>query len=155
MNGILEAVDDRPALRFERRLAHPVERVWRAIVDPAELERWFVAPVDWTPALGEGFGSPGAPGRGRITELDPPRLIAWTWEGQRFRFELRPDGDGCLLAFTHVFDDGALAARQAAGWELYLGRLDGHLEGRFVGEEEAHAGFDALHDRYRERFGSG
>jgi uncharacterized protein YndB with AHSA1/START domain len=76
MNGTLETVDGRPALRFERRLAHPVERVWRAIVDPAELERWFVAPVDWTPALGEEFGSPAAPGRERITELDPPRLIA-------------------------------------------------------------------------------
>ncbi len=29
--------DGRPAVRFERTFRHPVERVWRAISDPAEL----------------------------------------------------------------------------------------------------------------------
>jgi uncharacterized protein YndB with AHSA1/START domain len=43
MTGRLETVDDRPALRFERRLNHPVARVWRAVTEPDELERWFVA----------------------------------------------------------------------------------------------------------------
>ena len=42
-DGTLETIDGRPALRFERRLAHSVERVWRAVTEPAELERWFVA----------------------------------------------------------------------------------------------------------------
>ena len=32
--GILETIDGRPALRFDRTLAHSVERVWRAITDP-------------------------------------------------------------------------------------------------------------------------
>lgn len=39
MNGTLENIDGRLALRFERRLAHPIERVWQAIIVPAELER--------------------------------------------------------------------------------------------------------------------
>jgi hypothetical protein len=30
MSGSLETVDNRPAVRIERRLDHPVERVWRA-----------------------------------------------------------------------------------------------------------------------------
>jgi uncharacterized protein YndB with AHSA1/START domain len=153
MTGSLHTVDDRPALRFERRLSHSVERVWRAIADPAELGLWFVAPVEWTPEAGETFTSPAAPGSGQISELDPPRLIAWSWEGQLFRFELRPDGDGCMLVFTHVFDEPALGAEQAAGWEVYLNRLEAHLADRFVSEEDAHAAFPELHERYTERFG--
>jgi uncharacterized protein YndB with AHSA1/START domain len=38
-DGTLEAIDGRPALRFERNLAHRIERVWRAIIVPTELER--------------------------------------------------------------------------------------------------------------------
>ncbi len=43
MDGDLISIDNRPALRFERRLDHSVERVWRAVTEPAELDRWFVA----------------------------------------------------------------------------------------------------------------
>jgi uncharacterized protein YndB with AHSA1/START domain len=152
MTGTLETVDDRPALRFERRLDHTVERVWRAIVVPAELGRWFVSSVVWTRRLGETITSPDAPGSGQVIELDPPRAIALTWEAQLFRFELQPDGDGCVLVFTHVFDDLALGAAQAGGWEIYLNRLDAHLAGAPITEEEAHRAFPDLHERYRERF---
>ena len=51
--GRQEIVDGRPALRFERRLNHSVERVWRAVTDPAELARWFVSEVSWKPEPGE------------------------------------------------------------------------------------------------------
>jgi hypothetical protein len=54
-DGTLETIDGRPALRFDRTLAHSVERVWRAITDPTELQRWFPATADWTPATGETF----------------------------------------------------------------------------------------------------
>ena len=50
--GTLETIDGRPALRFERRLPHSVERVWRAVSDPNEMSRWFVATVEWTPEVG-------------------------------------------------------------------------------------------------------
>jgi len=151
MNGSLETVDDRPALRFERRLDHPVERVWRAITEPAELARWFVDAVEWKPEAGEVFEARGQ--TGEVTELEPPHLIAWIFGADLFRFELRPAGDGCLLVFTHVFDDRALGAQQAAGWEAYLNRLDSHLAGEFLSEEAAHEVVPELHERYAERFG--
>jgi uncharacterized protein YndB with AHSA1/START domain len=137
MTGRLETVDDRPAIRLERRLDHPVARVWRAITEPGELERWFVAAVDWKPEAGEVFEAHGQ--TGRITELEPPRAIAWIWEDELFRFDLEPSGDGCLLVFTHVFNDRALGAQHAAGWEPYLHRLDVHLGGGHLSAEEAHA----------------
>ena len=45
-NGTLISVDDRPALRFERVLHHPGERVSRTVTEAAELAQWFVAPVE-------------------------------------------------------------------------------------------------------------
>jgi hypothetical protein len=98
MTAALENIDDRPSLRFERRYDHGVERVWRAITDPDELRHW-VPP-------GEEL---------EVTGSEPPRLLAGSWYGDELRFELRPDGDGCVLVFTHAFDDRNKAARDAAG----------------------------------------
>jgi hypothetical protein len=36
MDGTLETIDGRPAVRFEHRLPHSIERVWRAVSEPAE-----------------------------------------------------------------------------------------------------------------------
>ena len=93
MNGTLETIDGRPALRFERRLAHPVDRVWRAITEPDELEAWFVARPEWKPEVGETFNAMEQDGE--ITDVEPPNLLAWNWGDELFRFELSPDGDGC------------------------------------------------------------
>jgi uncharacterized protein YndB with AHSA1/START domain len=151
-DGTLQTIDGRPALRFERRLEHPTERVWRAVSAPDELARWFVAAVGWTPALGETFGAEGQ--TGEITALRAPHLLAWTWGEERYSFELQPDGDGCLLVFTHVFDERhGSAAQHAAGWETYLDRLDAHLAGGHLSEERAHDPIAELHERYAALFG--
>lgn len=151
MNATLETVGGRPALRCERYLRHPVERVWRAIVVPAELERWFPAAADWTPEAGEVFETGGQ--TGQVTELEPPYLIEWTFAGQVFRFDLRAERDGCALVFTHVFDDRAVAAQTAAGWACYFDRLGAHLAGDHLSEEVAHDPIGERHERYAARFG--
>jgi len=150
-DGTLETVDGRPALRFERALAHPVERVWRAVSVPAELERWFPAAADWTPAVGETFEAAGM--TGEVTEVDPPRRLAWTFNGELYSFDLTPDGEGCRLVFIHVVNDRGLAAQTAAGWDTYLSRLEPHLAGGYLSEEAAHEPWEAVHERYAERFG--
>ena len=89
----------RPMLRLERRYGHPVERVWRAITEPDELAHWF--PSDEPLEVSESDAA--APARG-------------TWFGDELRFELRPDGDGCRLVFTHAFADRETRpARRPAG----------------------------------------
>ena len=151
IDGTLETIDGRPALRFERTLDHSVERVWRAISDPAELERWFPAAADWTPATGEIFEAYG--GSGEVTEVDAPHRLSWTFAGDRYSFELAAEEGGCRLIFTHVFDDRSLAAQTAAGWETYLSRLEPHLAGGHLSEADAHQPWEELHERYAERFG--
>jgi len=150
MTGRLETIDGRPALRFERRLGHSVERVWRAVSEPAELERWFVATVQWIPAAGETWEAYGQ--RGELTVVEPPHRLEWTWGDENYAFELRPDGEGCVLVFTHVFADRSLGAQHAAGWEAYLNRLEAHLGGGYLSEEDAHDVVPELRARYEERF---
>ena len=153
LTGTLEEVDGRPMLRFERPLAHSPERVWRAVSEPEEMKQWFVAPVEWVPEEGETFDAYGQ--TGRVTEVDPPRALAWTWGDERYGFEIRPKGEGCVLVFTHVFEDRAVGAQHASGWETYFRRLDVHLDGGHLTEAEAHDPefLHEVHEAYAERFG--
>ena len=150
-HGTLETIDGHPALRFERILAHSVERVWQAVSVPAELERWFPAAADWTPATGETFEEGGE--TGEVIEVDPPSRLAWTFAGQLYRFELTAHPDGCRLIFTHVIDDRSTAAQTATGWEAYLSRLEPHLAGNYLSEDDAHESWEEMHERYAAQFG--
>jgi len=147
LTGTLDTIDGRRALRFERHLPLPRERVWRAVTDPSELDRWFVATPPWTPARGEHFEAAGQ--AGRITALDPPSLIAWEWGSERYSFELEAEGDGCTLTFLHFFDESmGPGAQHGSGWESYLNRLDSWLAGEELSEAEAHLVVPELNERY-------
>jgi hypothetical protein len=40
-DGVLEKKEGKDVLRFERHLAHPIERVWAALTEPGELVGWW------------------------------------------------------------------------------------------------------------------
>lgn len=150
-DGVLETVDGRPALRFVRELPHSVGRVWKAVSTPAELEQWFPAAVEWTPRAGERIEAYGM--TGEVTEAEAPRHLAWTFNGDLYRFDLEGDENSCRLSFLHVFADPSTpAAQTAAGWHTYMGRLDALLAGSPLTEEEAHRNWGEVHERYVELF---
>lgn len=135
--GIQSLGEGRSSIRIERTLRFSSERVWRALTVPAEVERWFVSSVPWTPAAGETFDVMET--ELRITEVDPPRRLAWEWGTERYRYELEPDEQGCRLVFVHELGHEMGPPEQfAAGWDIYLGRLHAHLHDAFVDELEAH-----------------
>ena len=145
----LDVVDGRHRLTLERRLAHPVERVWRAITEPAELGRWFPAEARFEPRVGAEvrFSMAGEPDTaGTVEQIDPPRLLQLTWDTNVLRFELTPVDAGCVLVFSHVFDDHAGAASFASGWDSCLDGLDGLLDGRDPALAEAGA-MDVAHEQ--------
>jgi uncharacterized protein YndB with AHSA1/START domain len=159
----LLTIDGKPVLRFERRLRHPPAKVWRAVSDPAELAHWF-------PAAVEAELRPGAPMRftfpdeavvdgewdGEVLEVDPPKVYMFRWSQDVLRFELVPDGEGCLLVFTQTIGGGPVgrlgAARNAAGWDNCLAVLADRLDGTTTARDWA-----ALPSitRYVEEFGLG
>jgi uncharacterized protein YndB with AHSA1/START domain len=157
VEGTLHTVEGRPMLRFERRLAHPPEKVWRAITEPAHLTQWFPADVEGERRIGAAIRlvfreGEGPIQSGTITELEAPRVFAFTWEESLLRWELRPDGQGCLLIFTQTFDDRPAAASYAAGWQGCLDALELLLDGKPVGRL-APARYAELHEAYVESFG--
>lgn len=117
---------DRWALRLERRYPHPVEKVWRAVTEPAHLAQWFPSTVEVDLRVGGamrfGFGDDMVV-TGEVTELDPPRLLAFTWGDDTLRLELGPDGDGTRFVLVTTFDDRYGAPSYAAGWDLCLAAL--------------------------------
>src|SRR3954471_24441210 len=132
-NGQLIETNGEVGVRFERRLAHPPERVWRAITEPEELAAWFPDTIEGEFGPGAEVRFPkfvemGLPAVGRVTDFDPPRLLAFSWGPSSLRFELEPDGDGTRLAFTDILPREE-AAKNAAGWEVCLDDLESSLSG--------------------------
>src|SRR3954454_5969327 len=135
MHGTYETIDGKPAVRFERRLAHPIERVWRSITEPDELEAWFPSQVSGELRLGATLRfsfEGGMEMEGEVTEFDPPHRLAFSWGEDLLRFELEPDGEGTLLRLTDVLTEPDRAARDAAGWHVCLDRLEQSLGGEDV-----------------------
>lgn len=155
--GTLLTVDGRATLRFERRLPHDVGKVWRSLTEPERLATWFPCRVEVDLVVGGTMlftfeGDEGPPLSGEVLELDPPRTFAYTWGEDTLRFELRPGANGCVLVFTHTFDDRAKSARDAVGWEVCLGTLDASLDGR---DFDPPSDFAAMHGVYAQKFGRG
>lgn len=159
MDGTLLKEDGGFVLRFERHLAHPVERVFRAVTEPAELAGWFPGKVEIDLVVGgrAKFTDSGLDidpellaSEGTVTELDPPHLFAFTWGRDLLRFELRPEPSGCLLVFTHSFAGRASAPRSAAGWSVCLDLLTAMLAGTKADTEV----WTRYFERYRDDLGT-
>ncbi len=165
-------------LRFERRLAHPIDKVWYVLTDEHETCYWFpgriVGPREagaqvrfvFEPkppgVLDDGFAAliaskqeawkdaPPEDFAGEIVAFEPPRLFELLWGGDRARFELSPDGDGTRLVFHYTFVE-ADARDIGAGWHVSLDFLGNRLAGDAA--PFALAEFGALEATYRHRFG--
>src|SRR6476646_8427095 len=87
-DGTLETCEGRHVLRYERRLAHPIDRVWAAVTEPGELRGWLAdAEIDlvaggrvrlrWLNTDDEGNE---AVATGQVSALDPPRVVQFATE---------------------------------------------------------------------------
>lgn len=145
----LYTVDGRAALRIERALAHPPEKVWRALTEPSQLNQWFPFDVEPTLAVGgtvrfsDRAGGPLT--TGVITDLEPPKLLAYTWETDHLRWELSPTATGCALVLTHTGHDRYGTASFAAGWHACIDWLDAVLAGRPTKQPD---NMDGTHERF-------
>lgn len=122
-----------------RTIDAPLDRVWSALTEPAELVSWF-----WPPAFGtqvELDARPGgtvriiAPGRlavrGRCLVADPPHRFAftWQWDGEELATTVRldlssVDDGGTRLTVQHQgFPDDATRDDHVTGWSDCLARL--------------------------------
>lgn len=105
-------------IRLERFYPQPPERVWRALTDRRALSTWLME-NDFEPKLHHAFTFRSKPQPGwdgitycEVTELDPPRRLAYTWRGGPgrgkpftldtiVRWTLLPEGPGTRLVLEH------------------------------------------------------
>ena len=144
------------AIRIERLLPGPRERVWRYLTEPELRRRWLagggfdlrdggavellfhnnaLTPNDDPPPA--EFASHGGESRlsGTILACDEPSLLAFTWgtdpDASHVRFELADEGDKVRLTVTHsrVAKPGMVTS-VSAGWHTHLDLLVAALENR-------------------------
>ncbi len=133
MNGTLEQTAAGPRLRFTRRLAHPPEKVWRAITEPEHLEAWFPMKIgveEWAVGAPLRFESEAVDTfYGEVLTFDPPSVLEFSWGPDVIRLEVEPDGDGTRLTLLDTLEEIGKAARDGAGWHVCLDQLEHHLDG--------------------------
>jgi len=161
---------ERIGMRFVRQLAHPPERVWRAITESDQLRFWMPCDIVGERRTGAEITAPFWPGvvekygleetsfTGRINVWEPPSVFEWTWGGDIVRFELSPHPEGTELVFTTWLESTgrAEAANTAAGYHVCLARLRQLLDtGSALAVVEADAEAERLQAEYQERLGVG
>lgn len=161
MNASVTTRDTRHHLHMERRPAHPRERVWQAITDPAQLSQWWPLQIDELPQeVGAAlrFYEGELESMGTLTPVEPGRLFAFADPnaGHEVRFELESldgdDGEECLLVFTHSFPETDPPAQYATGWHFCFEALSALLDGR----EVPPLGYDQeIRERYEGILGTG
>ena len=125
-----ENAPDGPVHVVELRRTYdaPAEDVWDACTNPERIPRWFL-PVSGDLRLGGRFQLEGNAG-GEITECEPPRRLAVTWEfggdASLVTLDLAPAGDDATeLLLRHAVGDNDHWATYGpgatgVGWDLAL-----------------------------------
>lgn len=143
-------------LRFERLLDAPVEKVWQYLVDAEQRARWFMGgPTDLKVGgaiamtmnhdglSDEQVPTPdrykqylGSSWEERITRIEPPHLLAFTWEtgeAGEVTFELIDEAGRTRLVLTHTGLRGrADAINFGGGWHSHLLTLERRIRGERV-----------------------
>jgi hypothetical protein len=124
--------EDKWTLILVRELRHAPEKVWQALIDPAQLREWAPFVVDGSlGAVGTvkltWVGTP-TPLETTVTRADAPKLL----EYNDTRWELEAYGGGTRLTLWHKIDR-RFVAWGAAGWHIAFDVLDRLLSGTPIG----------------------
>lgn len=117
---------------MERELAHPPEKVWRALTQPHLLSEWLMK-TDFAPEPGRAFTFTGEWGSVdcRILEIEAPRRLSYRWDAMGLEsvvtWTLTPTDTGTHLTmeqtgFRRDQDQAFHGARY--GWTALLAKLD-------------------------------
>ncbi len=143
------SLDKDATLTIQRVLPGPIERVWSFLTE-GKLRRQWLAAGDMELRVGapfelawrndeltlppghrpEGFGTEHRMAC-KITELDPPRRISFTWtDSGDVTFALEPQGDKVRLTITHRrLSTTRMKHMVGAGWHAHLDVLVARVSG--------------------------
>jgi uncharacterized protein YndB with AHSA1/START domain len=136
-------------LTIQRFLPGPIERIWSYLTDSDMRRKWLAAgdmklelgaPFSLTWRNNELMKNSGNPPPGysnehsmesRITELDPPNRITFTWyTSGTVTFELAPRGERVLLTVIHRgIPSRDVLLKVGPGWHNHLDVLVARVNG--------------------------
>jgi uncharacterized protein YndB with AHSA1/START domain len=143
-------------VRFERILPGPIERVWEFVTDPDKLPGWF-GEGTIEPRPGGAVSLMGGHVRGIVTQWQPPRRLAYTWNvfgpGETvspypesyLTIALEPRGSEVVLTLTHLPVLERFEKQNAMGWHTFLDMLGAALRGEPAEPRQAHMQRNAAH----------
>ena len=129
MNGTPSETRD---VVVEREIAHPPERIWRALTDPQLMAEWLMK-NDFAPVVGHRFGLRADWGAVdcRVLALEPNRTLSYSWDSQGLAsvvtWTLTPSGTGTRLRMVQSgFRPEQRQAYQGAsyGWPRFFAALE-------------------------------
>jgi len=137
--------DTRAAIVKEVTMKASAERIFRALTAPEERLRWWSRATHYESDLrvggrweSRGDAKDGTTNRmfGTYLEVDPPRLLVFTWRHHRdefaeetiVRIELEERGEQTLVRLTHSgFTSDELRADHEEGWGVVLSWLGDYV----------------------------
>lgn len=139
-----EAETEKRSVIVEREIAHPPERLWRALTQPHLMAEWLMQ-NDFAPVVGHQFklrGEWGGVLDCEVLEVEPLRTLAYTWNFANddpafalesvVTFTLTPTASGTHLRMEQAgFGPNQKQAYGGAhaGWKQFLEKLDQLLAG--------------------------
>ena len=134
----LATITGRGTLTLVRHLPGPIGRVWAFLTDSKLLPAWLSDGVVADAVGGEVRLDMGA--TGRITAIDPPHVLEYTWNELELsrgpivdslvRWELAEEGDRVRLTLTHSRLSESEVLSHSIGWHALLHRLSQCADGR-------------------------
>ncbi|HEV7260648.1 MAG TPA: SRPBCC family protein [Bosea sp. (in: a-proteobacteria)] len=160
------------AVRFERLLPGPIERVWAYLTEGEKRATWFCGGEteprsggrielffkhsqitdEPPPESHRKMNDEGALMSGTVTLWEPPHRLAFNWQGMGdpdsdVEIELAQAGDKVRLVLTHRrLATKSRMANVSSGWHLHLGLLEDQLTGAKP------RGFWSIHDALKAEY---
>ncbi|HYZ17793.1 MAG TPA: SRPBCC family protein, partial [Candidatus Acidoferrum sp.] len=128
----LGTIVDATAVRFERLLPGPIERVWAYLTESKRLATWLGSgTIELRPGGEVRFELIDHPRElGNVVRCERPALLSYTWSGESLvTFGLAARGGWVLLTLTHEHLPTEDLTSIAAGWHALLEGLAAQLNG--------------------------
>ena len=116
----------------EREIAHPPEKIWRALTQPHLIEEWLMK-NDFQPKVDHRFNLRGDWGAVdcRVMVVEPNKTLSYTWAAMGLEsvvtWTLTPTSTGTRLRMEQVgFRSDQQQAYQGAkyGWQQFFAKLE-------------------------------
>jgi len=127
----------------EREIAHPPEKLWRALTQPHLIEEWLMK-NDFQPVLGHAFklrGDWGGVLDCEVLAIEPNRTLSYSWNFAHddpayaltsvVTFTLTPSGAGTHLRMEQAGfrpDQKQAYGGAHSGWKAFFAKLDDVLD---------------------------